>query len=145
VRSGSGAVFLVDTSVWIFALSRRGQAAIRRRIDELLENDQVATCGLVTLELLGGSARREEVDRLRRRLTGVRYVDTLEVDWQRGAEIASQLRRAQRTVPPTDALLAAVAKRIDAVLLHADADFETIASHVELRTESLVDQVGAST
>jgi predicted nucleic acid-binding protein len=140
----AGSLYLIDTSVWIFALSRRRQETVRRRVDSLLQSDSVATCGLVELELLGGVGREEEFTRLRRRLQGVRRLDTLEVDWQRGAEIASALRRQGLTVPPTDALLAAIALRVGVVLLHADRDFDVIAQHQPLQVESLVEQVATT-
>jgi predicted nucleic acid-binding protein len=144
-EAASDNLVLVDTSVWIFALSRRGQQAIRRRVDALLQQDTAATCGLVELELLGGAGRADEFDRLARRLGGVRRIEILEGDWRAGAGISSLLRRAGRTVPPTDAFLAAVAMRTGAILLHADADFDVIAQHVpEVRVESLVNLVGTA-
>jgi predicted nucleic acid-binding protein len=65
-------LYLVDTSVWIFALRRNPPEAIRRRLGDLLEIDAVATCGLVELELLGGTRDEAEFDRLRMRLGGLR-------------------------------------------------------------------------
>jgi predicted nucleic acid-binding protein len=142
-NQGSPGLFLIDTSVWIFALRRGRNEAIARRVDALLEQDTAATCGLVELELLGGAARRSELTRLRSRLRGLHQLSIDSQDWHYGADVSFTLRRHGITVPPTDALLAAVALRHDAVLLHADRDFDLVARHHPLRVESLVELVGA--
>jgi predicted nucleic acid-binding protein len=134
-------LYLVDTSAWIFALRRQPREAIRARIDALLSQDAVATCGLVELELLGGCADEAEYARLKARLGGLRRLSTDDADWAAGARLAFSLRRSGVTVPFADALLAALAIRHQAVLLHADRDFDLVAKHSALVVESLADAV----
>ncbi len=129
---------LVDSSVWIRALRRNPTAAITQRLGELLAADAVATCGLIELELLGGTSNTTEFDRLRSRLAGLRRLPTEEDDWERAARLAFDLRRSGVIVPFTDVLLAALAKRHSATLLHADRDFDLVARHAGLVAESLV-------
>lgn len=133
-----GSLFLVDTSVWIFALRRSPHEAIRHRIAELLEMDTVATCGLVVLELLGGTANEGEFARLQQRLQGLHRLETREADWEEAARLAFSTRHAGIAVPFTDLLLSALAMRHDAVLLHADRDFDLVARHCDLMVESHV-------
>jgi predicted nucleic acid-binding protein len=132
-------LWLVDTSAWIFALRRAPSPVIVRRIAELLESDTVATCGVVQLELLGGAANEAEYTRLEQRLRGLRYLPIESPDWEDAARLALQLRRAGITVPFTDALLSALAVKHQAILLHADRDFDLIATRAPLQVESLAD------
>ncbi|MBI4322206.1 MAG: PIN domain-containing protein [Chloroflexi bacterium] len=136
-------LFLVDTSAWIFALRQVPVEAILRRIDTLLEMDVAATCGLVELELLGGAASEKEYSRLRSRLTGLHRLPIEETDWEGAARLAFSLRRTGVTVPFTDVLLSALALRYDAVLLHADRDFDLVAQKSALRVESLADTMSS--
>ncbi len=131
-------LFLVDSSTWIFALRRRSHEAIRQRIDKLLELDVVATCGPVALELLGGTANETEFVRLKKRLKGLHWLPVEDIDWEEAARLVFSLRRVGVTVPFTDVLLAAVALRYNAILLHADHDFDLIAMNSTLKIESLV-------
>ena len=135
------ALYLVDTSVWIFAVRRNPQPAIRNRVAALLEMDQIAICGLVELELLGGAANAGEFSRLKARLHGLHRFSIGDLEWEAAAESAFALRRLGVTVPFTDVLLAAVALRHNAILLHADRDFDLIAKHTALDVESLADLV----
>jgi predicted nucleic acid-binding protein len=131
-------LYLVDTSVWIFALRRNAPETIRRRLGDLLDLDAVATCGLIELELLGGTRDEAEFNRLRARLSGLRRLPIEPGDWTDAARLAFDLRRLGITVPFTDALLAAIARRNGIVLLHADRDFDLMAGHIDLVIESLV-------
>ena len=41
---------LIDTSVWIFALSKNFLPEIKQRVDTLLKENRVAICSMVKLE-----------------------------------------------------------------------------------------------
>jgi predicted nucleic acid-binding protein len=131
-------IYLVDTSAWIFALRRNPVAAIAQELGKLLKQDELATCPLVGLELLGGAANESEYARLQARLRGLHRLDIDNQDWEAAARLAFDLRRRGVTVPFTDALLAAVAIRAGAILLHADRDFDGIARFSKLRVQSLI-------
>ena len=134
-------LFIVDTSAWIFALRRQPKQSILQRIDELLEQDAVATCGLIELELLGGAASESEFARLQSRLRGLHRLAIEENDWSAAARLTFLMRRAGITVPFSDVLLSALALRHDAVLVHADRDFDLISAHSDLKVESMADKV----
>jgi len=131
-------LYLVDTSVWIFALRRDPSPGVVQRLAELLRLDAVATCGLVVLELLGGTLTEHEYARLRDRLRGLHSLEVTSVDWESAARMSFDLRRAGVTVPFTDALLVALARRHELVLLHADRDFDLISRQTHFRAEGLV-------
>lgn len=131
-------LYLVDTSAWVFSLRRRPNQAILRRIDRLFDEGTIATCGLIELELLARAVSPQEFARLEERLSGPRRLSTEEGDWKAAARLDFSLRRAGITVGSTDLLLAALAIRHNAVLVHADRDFDLVANHSALRVESLV-------
>ena len=132
------ALYLVDTSAWIWALREDGVEGIRSRIDELLALDQVAITPMIELELLGGAGTEKEFGVLKTRLGALHRLSVDEECWQKAARLAFDLRRRGVTVPFTDILIAAVALVDEAVILHADEDFDLMAQHVPLRVESHV-------
>ena len=134
---------LVDSSAWIFALRRSPREAIRGRLRELVEADAAATCGVVELELLSGAASLRELTQLERQLTGIHRLPTEEGDWNIAARLGFSLRRTGITVGSTDLLLAVMAIRHNAILVHADRHFDLIAAHSDLRVESLVEALEA--
>lgn len=89
------------------------------------------------MELLAGAARPERHARLRRLL--YRYEPLLLnglPDYEAAAELYRTCRRAGETVRKmTDCLIAAVAIRNDASVLHRDSDFDALARHTPLRIE----------
>ena len=136
---GARATFLVDTSVWIPVLRRRrrGQLTpLQERVDELLAADAVATTGVVRTELLVGAADDKAYEQLRSLLLGVRNVEVEGDDWDAAGRLGQRLRLAGVSAQTTDLVIAAVAVRAGATVLHRDGDFELIAKHSGLKTES---------
>ena len=79
----------VDTSVWVAALRARDSAA-GRRLDGLLDGDEVALPIPVRVELLSGVSRAQE-PRLRRALSGLPVLFPTATTWDR---IDGWVRRA---------------------------------------------------
>ena len=79
----------VDTSVWVAALRARDSAA-GRRLDGLLDGDEVALPIPVRVELLSGVSRAQE-PRLRRALSGLPVLFPTDATWDR---IDGWVRRA---------------------------------------------------
>ena len=132
-------LFLVDTSIWLEVLPPdRGNQSLRERIDALLAADQVATTGMVRLELLGGARSQREWDQLSEFLQALHPLPVSEEQWQEAAKMGFQLRRQGVSVPFTDLLISAVAIKSGAVMLHRDRHFDFIASSLPLQVESYV-------
>jgi predicted nucleic acid-binding protein len=129
---------LIDSSAWIFALRRDGIEHIRRRVDRLLDEDRVATCGLIVCELLGGAKTPKEFDRLERDLTAPHILAIDEEVWRKAAEINFKMARAGSAVPTADCVIAATAIRHEALLAHCDDHFDRIAKKSGLQVESYV-------
>ena len=71
----------VDTSVWVTALRARDSAA-GRRLDDLLDRDEVALLVPVRVELLSGVSRAQK-PRLRRALSGLPVLFPTDATWRR--------------------------------------------------------------
>lgn len=136
-------MYMVDTSAWIFALKRRAVGAVRVRIGQLLDSDAVVTCGPIEAELLLGALNMPEYASLQRQLVGLRRLEVAGDDWPSAGFLGFTLRRKGITVGVIDLLLATIAMRHGAVLLHADRDFDLLAQHMPLKVESMVDAVAA--
>jgi predicted nucleic acid-binding protein len=130
-------VILVDTSAWIELLRATGHPAHLTLKHHLERRAAIATTEPVIMELLAGTRNRAEQSRLRTRLLAL---PRLEVRGLGDFETAAELYRACRGRGATvrkliDCLIAAVAIRGNATVLHNDRDFEVLARHTRLRTE----------
>jgi len=132
--------FLVDTSVWIFALRKDFVPPIKERIGELLKDHVVLINGMTKLEILGGVKTKKEFERLKTRLDSLYEVAINSMVWQIAYKIAFELRRKGITVPYTDILIAACALKSRADLIHADRHFDLMAPHIRLDVESYVQE-----
>ena len=132
---------MVDTSAWLLALRKNFLPKVKDRIDHLLKEDVVITTGIVKLEILGGTKTEREFQRLKTRLDALDAVETDVELWDRAYGLAFKLRRKGVTVPYTDILIAACALEVKATVMHADAHFDLISKHIELKVESFAQDV----
>jgi predicted nucleic acid-binding protein len=134
-------VILVDSSAWIEFQRATGSAADRRLTAAIEADEPLATMGLVLLEVLAGARDDRQARDLRRLLDRCRLIPLQEpFDFEAAAALYRACRRAGTTIRRLpDCLIAVVAIRADAQLLHQDADFDAIARHTPL---ALVDEPG---
>jgi predicted nucleic acid-binding protein len=128
-------VILVDTSAWIEFTRGTGSAVHRRLAGAIAEDEPLATTGIVLLELLAGARDETQAEALRRLLARCRFLPLQEPnDHEVAAALFRGLRQRGLTIRALpDSLIAAVALRNRAALLHADRDFDAIASVAPLR------------
>lgn len=128
-------MIVVDTSVWIDLLNAVDSPG-HRRARELIEGGApVALTDVVLTEILQGLRAEEEADLVERRLRAfpILRLDGLD-DFALAARLYRQARRAGITIRKTlDCLIAAPCVRTGAPILHADADFDRLASCTSLR------------
>lgn len=118
--------FLVDKS----ALARRQtQTSVRGALDPLFLEGEVATCGIVDLEILYSARSRANYRSTAESLRGLPRAPLDEQCAQRALEVQGMLaeRSQHRAVPLPDLLVAACAEQADLAVLHYDADFDRIA------------------
>jgi len=131
-------MILIDTSAWIFALKKNFHPRIKERIELILIESDVATNGIIELELLGGTKSEKEYNRLKSRLDALYYIEATKSLWDLSSKLAFDLRRKGVTTPYTDIFIAASALKEEAILLHVDSHFDAIANCSDLKVESLM-------
>jgi len=131
-------MILIDTSAWLFALRKDFHPIVKERIEQLLVESDVAICGMIALELLGGTKSEKEYLRLKNRLDALYYVEADKVLWDLSSKLAFDLKRKGISVPYADIVIAASALRERAILVHADSHFDSISNYTDLKVESFV-------
>jgi predicted nucleic acid-binding protein len=118
--------YLADKS----ALARRQtRPEVREALDPLLLTGEVATCGIIDLELLYSATSPATYRALAEALRGIPRVPLKETTVERALEVQAKLaqRSQHRAVPLPDLLIAACAEQAGLTVLHYDADYERIA------------------
>ena len=118
--------FLADKS----ALARRQtQALVREALDPLILEGEVATCGIVDLEILYSASSPRNYRDTADSLNGLPRAPLDEGCVKRALEVQAMLaeRSQHRAVPLPDLLVAACAEQAGLTVLHYDADYERIA------------------
>ncbi len=134
-------MILVDSSAWIEMQRATGSPADARLTAAIEAGEPLAITGLVMLEVLAGARDERHARDLRRLLARCELLRLQEPsDHEAAAALYRACRRSGRTVRRLpDCLIAAVAIRAGAQLLHQDSDFDAIALHSPLATVPLPD------
>jgi predicted nucleic acid-binding protein len=128
-------VIVVDTSVWIDVLGGRRTNKALRCIELIERGEPVALTDVIFAEVLQGVSTEDEAEVVERHLRAfpVLRLEGLE-DFALAAGLYRTARGAGVTIRKTlDCLIAAPCVRTGAPLLHADADFDRLASCTPLR------------
>ncbi|HYP56396.1 MAG TPA: PIN domain nuclease [Solirubrobacterales bacterium] len=131
------ATFLADKS----ALTRHEtRPEVREVLEPLLVTGEIATCGIVDLELLYSAVSRTVYRSLSEALRGMPRATVDERCIGRALEVQAMLaeRSQHRSVPLPDLIVAACAETEGLVVLHYDADFERIAELTGQPTQWIV-------
>lgn len=128
---------LVDTSVWIEFLRgtpTRATAFLRANV-----GIDAATTEPVLMELLAGARPGEHTERMERLLLSQRWYQVAPGLDYRGAVAVYHATRSTGHSPRslTDCLIAAIALRKAATIVHRDADYEYIAAATGLKVLDL--------
>ena len=120
-------MLMIDTSVWINIFrDRTGKA--RAALSALIGEQDYALSRFTQLELLQGSRNEQEWSLLQDYLIGQDYLEFSIDHWADAARIYYDLRRKGLTIRSTiDCCIAQTAIHHQAVLVHNDRDFDTIA------------------
>ena len=130
-------MILVDTSAWIELIRTTGHPAHVTLRHHLERRAPIATSEPVIMELLAGVATAAERSKLRARLMALPRLTVRGLaDFEAAADLYRVCRSRGATVRKLmDCLIAAVAIRERATLLHNDRDFDVLARHTRLRIE----------
>jgi len=128
-------MILVDTSVWIDVLRDRTGDVVRA-FKSRIGDEVIVFSRFIQLELLQGAKDEHEWNRLDEYLSAQYYLEASEKTWRNAARVYFVLRRSGTTVrSPIDCCIACVAMESQAMLLHRDHDFESIAKIAPLDNE----------
>ncbi len=126
-------MIVVDSSAWIEFLRDTG-SPVCNAVDRLLVAD-LAGCDAISMEILAGARDDRHLSLLRGLINRATMLPTTPADFDEAAALYRICRRRGETVRKLiDCLIAAVAIRAGAELLHADVDFAALERHTELRS-----------
>jgi predicted nucleic acid-binding protein len=128
-------VIVVDTSVWIDVLNDVPSPPAEACVALIQRGEPVALTDVIFAEILQGLRSDAEAGLVERQLRAfpVLRLESLD-DYALAAQLYRTARRSGVTIRKTlDCLIAAVCVRTGAPLLHADADFDRLASCTSLR------------
>ena len=117
---------LVDTSAWIHSLRSDGDSAVSDRVKALLESGKAAWCPPIQLELWNGARGAREKRVVTEMSTNLPSLEIDDSVWSTAYDLARKSRALGHTVPATDLMIAACARRYGVGLEHADAHLTAI-------------------
>ena len=117
---------LVDTSAWIHSLRPDGDRTVSARVQVLLESGEAAWCALIQLELWNGARGERERQVMTELAANLPSLSIDDVVWSTAYDLARMARARGYTVPGTDLVIAACARRHGVELEHADSHLEAV-------------------
>ncbi len=129
-------MFLIDSSVWIEYLRSGGSIKIKEKVKELLNLGVIASCGIVTIEILRGAKNKRDFDELYDSFVSLPHVPLDEEVIKKASQWGFEMDRKGKVVSTTELIIASAAYK-KAKLLHIDSDFKMIAEFFDLEEEML--------
>ena len=128
--------YLVDTSVWVEFL-RGEKKAIRRRLENLLDENRAIVSGIILAELLTGIGDEKEQRFLEECFLGLPFLEGTREIFATAGKMGATLRKKGITIPVSDLLIAALAKAHALTVLTLDNHFLTLARPLNVQMELL--------
>ena len=128
-------MIVVDTSVWVDFFRGHSTPKVEAFVAFVDDDAGIAITDVILTEILQGLRSERDVRRVERRLEFFEVLRLNDLDdYRRAAALYRGARRKGVTIRRTlDCLIASVCIREDVPLLHADADFDRLASCSALR------------
>ena len=127
-------MILVDTSVWIDFFAGRDLPHVARLEQFILDNEDLALCGIILTEILQGISDDTTYRRVRRDLSPLIMLPMPSTVFFRAADIYRKLRKQGITIRKSnDCIIAATALEHHCQLLHNDKDFTPVAKQFPLK------------
>ncbi len=136
----SAGLSLLDTSVWSRLRDGRIVGARARGLAARIERGELAMTEPLILEMRYSAREAKDFGMLAEELEALPLLTLDSAAVQRALDAQAQLaadRRVSHRVKPIDLLVAGVADRHGAAVLHYDSDYELIAKHTDLSFESV--------
>jgi predicted nucleic acid-binding protein len=122
------------------ALARMKHPKVAAVLSPLLVGGDIATCGVIELEILFSARTHADIVATRARRRSLPFVEIAQNDFDRAVDVLVELAKTghHRAAGIPDLLVAAVAERNSLTVLHYDKDFELIAKVTGQPTEWVV-------
>ncbi len=115
---------LADTSVWVDFFKPKSMAG--NRLEALLIENSVWTCGIVLFELLQGVKSEDEKTKILEALLNLEYVEMSKSLWQKSADISASLKKQGLNLPLSDIFISSIAIEHNLHVFTLDKHFEQI-------------------
>ena len=127
---------VVDASVWIDFL-KAPHGSLGNQVERLLIGRRAKVTALTLAEVLQGARSDAEFEGIREVFQDIEKIHETETDWVEAARMVSTLRRRGVPLVLSDALLAMVSLRLQAILLTLDRDFDRVPGSRRMKPEPL--------
>jgi predicted nucleic acid-binding protein len=121
-------IYLFDSNAVADMMSEQQNMLARVRAKQ--EDNVLALCAPIDYEVRRGLLWRKATNKhqiyLERILPRFEYLALTEADWRQAAEFWASTRGAGKQLSDVDLLLAALAKRLDGIIVSNDADFDAL-------------------
>lgn len=128
----SNRVYLVDTTVWVKFL-RGIEPSLKEKLSSLVLEGKAFTTEIIIMEILRGAKSDKEYNSLYEDLTALPQLSLDSHVWEIAWKVGYNLRKAGVNVPMTDILIASIAVRHKAILMHSDKHFKLITKHTTFK------------
>lgn len=131
-------LYLADTSVWHWARDPTARQALQLELDRGL----VATCAIVDAELMVSARHSRDADELAAERRALHWLSAPDEVWDTVLTTQRALvdTAKHRSVKIPDLVVAAVAQRHRATVLHYDSDYDAIAEVTGQPTKWIVER-----
>ncbi len=128
--------YLVDTSLWVEFL-RGEKTAIRKRLETLLDENRAVVAGIILAELLTGIRKEKDRHFLEECFLGLPCLESTTEMFSLAGTMGASLRKKGITLPLSDLLVAALAKKHGLTVLTLDHHFQILARPLGVQMEVL--------
>ncbi len=116
---------LPDTCAWIEYL-RPAEGILGQYLVKALAGESVYICGPVLYELIQGLRSEKELNLLIGALGALPHIEMNAGLWVKAGQLSASLRKAGKTIPFSDILIAALAIEYNLTVLTQDEHFQSI-------------------
>jgi len=128
--------YLVDTSVWVEFL-RGEKTAIKKRLENLLDENRAVVTGIILAELLTGINNEKDQRFLEECFLGLPFLESPREIFATAGKMGTALRKKGITMPLSDLLIAALAKTHGLTVLTLDNHCQILARPLGVQMELL--------
>jgi len=128
-------MILVDTTVWIDFLLGRRTKQVERLESYVLEDEDIAACGVILTEILQGIRSETQYRKIIEHFETFIFLPMEKETFLLAANLYRTVQRRGFTIRSTiDCLIAAIAIENDIKLLHTDKDYDLLENYCGLKT-----------